>query len=789
MSEERSHPCHGVYTFSFVSCKVLADQVAEATFSTNSSGFTFFPGQYIRMTLPQVCSTVAGGNTRDFAIASPPETKGQVTIIFRASSGVFETTLTQRLALGDKVFVMGPFGFFNLPDDPKIPVVLLSCGLGIAPFLSMIRSFVREGGGRTLRLMCDDDGSGVVPVYLTELRSVAAEFPNFQVTSNTGPLSSAGIKCHVPITPDTKWYISGPPDMVISLVKDICEQLQVPEEHISTQEGTLYDQAFFSDHSLPSVEKHCPSPITSLDQAFATSLFQAVGQAALISITDTNGTILFVNDTFVSISKYTRDDLILETHRILKSAHHPPQFYAVLWQTIRAGNIWRGEMKNRAKDGSMYWADTCIIPVKGEVGLVDRYISIQFSITPKKLRELSVKKKLDHLQQHLDELGEAKRTVTTLLKDREKEQQNIDRQRKWYEAVLENIADGVVVVDTSEVTMFANAATERLLQIKKEDLIGKQLIEIASIEDASGEALRDNDRPVVRAIMTGKSVVSNKFYFLARPGKRKIPVSIAASPIIVDGVVVGAVSNLRDSSERKRIEDAKTEFVSLASHQLRTPLSAMKWCTEVLVGGEAGKLTPKQLMYLHKIYRSNQRMIDLIDSLLNVSRIELGTFAVELQFVDVFAMVNAIVHEEEGVIQKKRINLTKNFSKDVPTIQTDQKFFRMVVQNLVSNAIKYTPALGHVDVRISLDKKKKCLCIAVADSGYGIPSVEQENVFVKFFRGSNVKEKDIDGNGLGLYIVKMLVEKLGGKIWFASEDGRGSTFVVTLPIKSSSQAN
>jgi len=240
------------------------------------------------------------------------------------------------------------------------------------------------------------------------------------------------------------------------------------------------------------------------------------------------------------------------------------------------------------------------------------------------------------------------------------------------------------------------------------------------------------------------------------------------------------VSICQDVTLRKDIDRAKTEFVSLASHQLRTPLSAIRWYSEMLLSKYVGELNEKQRQYVKEIYAGNIRMVDLVNALLNVSRIDLGTFAVEPEPVDLVEICESVLTELAPQSSAKQQTIERIFAGAPKTYSADPKLIRMVFQNFLSNSVKYTQAGGHIITEISV--KESNLYIRVADNGYGIPQSQQSKIFEKLFRADNVRQKDTEGTGLGMYIVKAIVESSNGKIWFDSEENKGTTFHVLLPL-------
>jgi signal transduction histidine kinase len=236
------------------------------------------------------------------------------------------------------------------------------------------------------------------------------------------------------------------------------------------------------------------------------------------------------------------------------------------------------------------------------------------------------------------------------------------------------------------------------------------------------------------------------------------------------------------NKELRSLDLAKDEFVSIASHQLRTPLTALKGYAGMILDGDAGPINDKQREYLTEIRNANDRMISLITALLNVSRVDLGVFVVEPEPVNIEKVAESLLKESEIRINNKKLVVVTNFEKDLSPINADLNIIMMVLQNLLSNAIKYTPLEGKITFNIKKDGSN--VLISVADTGYGIPKNVQSKIFTKMFRADNARVKDPDGTGLGLYIIKETIEKTGGKIWFESAgENKGSTFYVTIPLE------
>jgi len=235
------------------------------------------------------------------------------------------------------------------------------------------------------------------------------------------------------------------------------------------------------------------------------------------------------------------------------------------------------------------------------------------------------------------------------------------------------------------------------------------------------------------------------------------------------------------NEELRKLDIAKDEFVSIASHQLRTPLTALKGYTGMLLDGDAGPVNEKQHEYLTEIKNANDRMISLITALLNVSRVDLDVFIVEPEPVDLKKVAKDILKDLQMKIVEKKLLVKTVFEKNIPIISADLNIIRMIFQNLFTNALKYIAPGGKINISIKKDGAN--ILISVADTGYGIPKKVQSKIFTKMFRADNARVNDPDGTGLGLYIVKSTLEKTGGRIWFESTENKGSIFYVTTPIE------
>lgn len=381
-----------------------------------------------------------------------------------------------------------------------------------------------------------------------------------------------------------------------------------------------------------------------------------------------------------------------------------------------------------------------------------------------------------------DEIGQLAETFNRMAQRLRESYGRLALEQQRDEAILKGMGEGLIAIDDQQRIVVINKVAAELLELGDENAINKepikenyQLYHLGAKKDSKIHA---DMRPSFMALKSGKRV-EDVFGFINTVGiKRQL--NIAASPFMLDGKVVGVVTIIRDVTKEKEIDRMKTEFISLASHQLRTPLSAIKWFTEMLINGDAGKLKPDQLDFAKNISDSTERMIALVNSLLNISRIESGRIMIVPQPTDLRELVDGITNDLKAKTEEKQQTLIISVHEGLPKINLDPRLISQVYLNLLTNAIKYTQKGGEVSVFIS--KKDDKVISQVTDNGYGIPKEQQGRLFEKFFRASNAVKVETDGTGLGLYLIKAIIESSGGEIWFESEEGKGSTFWFSIPL-------
>jgi PAS domain S-box-containing protein len=395
--------------------------------------------------------------------------------------------------------------------------------------------------------------------------------------------------------------------------------------------------------------------------------------------------------------------------------------------------------------------------------------------------EQSLGLQMQEIEKNNEELERARIALTNVLEDISQEKEKVKVEKQKLETILNNIAEGVLVINHRGDLIHVNNSALEILGLDDDvsEVLDKKYEEVIRFTD---EKTTEQSVDFVKIALEEKKIARSpgSTLLLTREGK-SIPIDEVATPLIgKKGKLIGVVITIRDVSLEREVDNMKSEFISIASHQLRTPLTAIRWYLETVME-EKDQLNEAIKESLETVYDSNLKMISLVNDLLSVSRIEAGRkFTIKKEVTDIVKLLSDTikVHKPEASVKSIKIDMKMDIKS--LEIKVDAEKITQAITNLISNAIKYSPAGSTVTIKLKTENKK-CI-IEVIDKGIGIPQSEQKNIFGKFFRAENVLAKQIVGNGLGLYICKAIVEGHKGKITFSSKEGQGTVFILSLPL-------
>ena len=351
----------------------------------------------------------------------------------------------------------------------------------------------------------------------------------------------------------------------------------------------------------------------------------------------------------------------------------------------------------------------------------------------------------------------------------EQESGRREEERKRILAVVTYLADGILVFDKKNRLSLVNPQAEKLLQVQSKAVVGRAILQLNTFPLM---------QPLVSFLGGGMRECSRKELSL----RENFIVEVSSIPMMIGEEKIGTLVLLHDVSREKFVERTKSEFITIAAHRLRTPMSAIKWSLHMILGGEIGKLSDSQQELLRETYHANNKAIKLVNDLLYVAEIEAGRHLSKVELARIEDIVYAVIDGWKKKIDRKLLKVT--FQKPdppVPKTMLDVEKMRIAVENIIDNAIRYTSSGGKIAISFKADGGE--IEVRIQDTGLGIPDREQDKVFTKFFRGTNVIRVDTEGTGLGLYITKHIIEAHGGRIWLESKEGKGTTFFFTIPVR------
>lgn len=498
---------------------------------------------------------------------------------------------------------------------------------------------------------------------------------------------------------------------------------------------------------------------------FTQQLKITLNEFALVSTTDTQGNITYVNDKFCEVSGYTSDELIGQNHRMINAGYHDALFFKHMWATIQAGQTWCGEICNQHKDGSCYWVAAVIRPVCRTGNIPDFYVSVYREIT----QDVENRNILADAKLQAEYLLEEKQTLLA--------------------TILDNINSAVYLKSSDFRYLYTNAQYASLYAMVPTDMLGFTDHDLLPDEQAAHFAASDH-----HVLTTGHTLEGMEILPISEENTAKR--YLWGTKILLkrdDNTVYGILGISTDISEMKRLEDdrihyerkniqLKSEFMANISHEIRTPMNSVMSVTELL---RDTLLSKEQANYLDILQFSGQNILCLINDMLEISKIESGDWKIDNKPFNLSDMLHGVLKGLVPLAHNKGLTLDLKVSDQTPDILIGSALrLGQIITNLVGNAIKFTITGGVVisvqpvvNESASVDTDNMTLRFAITDTGIGIAPEHQERIFKAFEQVHNL---DIEGTGLGLAITSSLVYLMGGKLRVDSIQGKGSTFYFDL---------
>ncbi|MER2060821.1 MAG: PAS domain S-box protein, partial [Niallia sp.] len=462
----------------------------------------------------------------------------------------------------------------------------------------------------------------------------------------------------------------------------------------------------------------------------------ALDESAIVAFTDNNGIITYVNDKFIEVSKYSREELLGQNHRILNSGHHSPEFFRELWKTIKNGQIWKGEILNKAKDGTLYWVDTVIVPFLNKEGAPYQYVAIRRDITEQKM-----------VQHQLEES-------------------------------VREVSDITYALEQSSIIAFTD----------KRGIITKVNSKFCEISGYSRQELIGNTHRIVNSGYHSKEFFRNVWQTIGKGqiwkgeirNKRKDGTYYWVDTTIVPFLDKNnkpyqylAIRN--DITEKKRTEEvlhrqdklaAVGQLAAGVAHEIRNPLTSIKGYAEFLSMDETEK---DRQEYFDIILDEIERVNSIVEEFMVLSK---PTVSV-LEKRRLLPIIDNVASILDYQLRKNKIQLHRNYEEHNLLVECDENKLKQVFLNFIKNAVEAMPNGGSIDVTVKREKDN--INIVIKDTGIGMEKEQLKKLGEPFFTTKK------DGNGLGLMVSFKIIENLNGKVYIDSELNKGTSFYITLP--------
>ncbi|MGA1050155.1 MAG: ATP-binding protein [Minisyncoccia bacterium] len=385
--------------------------------------------------------------------------------------------------------------------------------------------------------------------------------------------------------------------------------------------------------------------------------------------------------------------------------------------------------------------------------------------------------KLGSLVKQNQELVASQQKLANLVNQLENQQRLLELEKAKTNAIIDSIPNGLLVTSKDGNIFLINRELENILDIRGDDVLGKFIYNI--FPDIQFDQDNSNSKQNTSFKIYPQHSYKSVFNYKSIDNKKNIILENISNPIVLNNNTIGSVFVIRDTTQESTTERAQKEFVSLASHQLRTPITSIKWNSEIILSNLS--IDEEVRVAAYDINVEGNRMEKLVSSLLNLSRIDLGKVKFNIQDINLNDYISALSKTLQSEIKSKNIT----FEIDIlfkDSIKNDPAYLDIIIANILHNAIKYSNVNGVVKFKADFIPTTNKILIKVSDTGIGIPKAEQSQIFSRLFRADNAKNSRTDGNGLGLYIAKQLTELMKGDIWFESKENKGTTFFIELPI-------
>ncbi len=518
-----------------------------------------------------------------------------------------------------------------------------------------------------------------------------------------------------------------------------------------------------------------------------------------VVITDLDGKIVFANPSAERITGYSKEEMIGQTPR-LWGRQMPSEYYLNLWDTIKnKRQVFKGELINKRKNGEIYNARVVITPLIDSNGTLIGFLSTEEDVTLAKAAGSSTSDFLTHTAKEVEtpitlntkDLEEIKNEAYQNLSDVNKKRlDNVIETNKGLVYKVKSLIDlansdvfklavlssfnHIVITDLDGKIIFANPSVTRITGYTQQEVLGKN----PSLW--GGQMPKEFYQEMWHIIKEKKEVFKGELVNKRKNGELYTARSVISPIFDSKKDLIGFIGTEEDITLAKKSDQMKTDFVSVTAHQLKTPMTSISWNLELIKDEVYDKLSSEGKVTMDTVIASNKSLIAYVDSLLNITRMEFGRLYVSTKDIELNNLIKDVISDaaQSYKIDVSRIQFNKS---DYLNLHIDPSLIRLILTNLITNAIKYSPENAPIIVDYTKDDKN--IIISVKDSGFGIPKDQQDKVFSKNFRAKNVADKKINGTGLGLYVVKLIVNTYHGRMWFESEENKGSTFYFTIPLE------